>query len=547
MAEALHAGLPERGTRFDEPRRYVNPSALARMRIWVVFATAIALLVQWGGHPTASELLAGLLVLAGNALGYGYALRQTSLRRYPMSTLMILGATASYFTLPALGQLAGFATITHNLLYPVEDFAYALATLVCVLVAHLLYVRAGILRAFTSVLRRKIYTPIGFFRDPRPAQLWFMGAMGMLGVVLGRHYNEASTGLAAAVYQGLRPFIYLPLFVLVEREGRQKWRKSWLVAYVPVLVIASFMVNSRAFLLSGFASLGIVYVYYVLAGCREKPRIKARTLLWIVIGFVLVTGPIARLAMTMVVVRGERGDLSTVQLVEKTLDAYMDSNVIQKYERLMRVFNHGRGTDEIYYDNLFLNRLGNIKFVDNAVYYANRLDYGGRARMREIELEKIVSILPEPVLVSLGLSVNKKYVTSGSSGDFLRYVATGNSAVIGGFRTGSLPVNLQVTFGWAWPMVLIGAALLIFFVVEAWGIPIRSKQADEQADVRFNPLVAVSMYSLVFIFTSAAMGVESVAGLISVAIRMPIQLGVLYGVVYAVSRGFSLHVSRRGC
>jgi hypothetical protein len=126
-------------------------------------------------------------------------------------------------------------------------------------------------------------------------------------------------------------------------------------------------------------------------------------------------------------------------------------------------------------------------------------------------------------------------VTSGSSGDFLLYAASGNSYAIGGFRTGSLPVNLAIMFGYLWPLILLILSVPVFIVVDAW-TKVGTASGTGSWNVRFNPLVLGMMFSESFFFTSAATGTESISGIMGVLMRGWIQIGVLYAVVFWVSR-----------
>ena len=519
---------------------FATPATLRLLRLTAPAVVAVVLVLQLGLAFDTANLAASTLMLLGNGLGYGYALRQSLLRRYPISGLMLLGYTFSYFTVPPLGQLLDAQAITHHLYHPVADVAYALAGLLALLVGHVLYTRLTLLSALRGTLRRRVYKPLGFFRTPRIAQLWWMGAVGVVAILAGRHYNEHASGLLQAVMQGLQPFVYMPYITLVmdawsSPQCPPRPHRAALVPYTGLLLALSFVVNNRAYLLMGFASLAIVYAYLVAVGRLPFPKVRARTALLVIALFALITGPLARLAMTMVLVRGTRADLTPTQLVTTTWNTYLSSNVTQRYDRLMAAMSGGPGVDEAYFDNLFLNRVANLKFVDNAVINAGMLGGSGQAYFRRIEYGKVLALMPQPLIDGLGLPVDKAAVIKGSSGDFLLYAATGNSSVIGGSRTGSLPVNLRLTFGMLWPLLLVALSAVVFAFVDAWcWTQIDTRTND--AKVRFNPLVIGMLISLTFMFTSAATGTESLSGLLSIPLRGWLQVAVLYAITFWASR-----------
>ncbi len=509
-----------------------------RHTVFMVVLAVIALQIAFLFDT--ANLAASVLALAGNVVGFGYALRQTTLRRYPISSLILLGYTFSYFTLPPLGQLLGLHTIIHLLRYPVTDFVYAIAGLLALICGHLLYSNMPLLGALRGTLRKQFYGRLGFYRVPRLSQLWLMGAVGCLAVVAANGYAEQGHGIVQAVLNGLRPFVYMPYVTLLPTAWSQLRRMHrlnslLLVFYSGALLILAMMVNSRAYLLMGFASLLIVYFYLLASGQMTLPNVRPRNVVLAVVVALVVTGPVTKLAMTMVLVRGERTDLTSAQLVDRTWATFRSGHVAQRYERVMAAMAGGPGVNENYFDNLFLNRLANLKFVDNAVINQQALRPSAASYFSRIEWQKVISILPSPLIDLFGWDADKRLVTSGSSGDFLLYAANGNPNNIGDFHESSLLVNLRIVFGDLWPLALLLLSALIFAIMDAWCL---AGPATETGDwiVRFNPLVIGMMFSQAFFFTSAATGTDSIAGLMGVLMREWIQVGLLYAVVFWASR-----------
>ena len=520
---------------------YADATSLRRLRhlAWVLVLAVVSLQLAFAFN--ASNLAMSVLLLAGNGLGYAYALRQDRLRRFPISCLMVLGYVFSYFTLPPLGQVLAWQPITHHLIHPVLDEGYALLGLLALIGGHGLYVRSAPLLALRNALRRHVYARTGFFREPRPMQLWLMGLLGVVAVVLVRPYAEHAGGVGHAVLNGLRPFVYVPyiLLLLPAWSTRQRVARSHLAALLPysaVLLVLSFITNSRAYLLMGFASLLILYAYLVASGRLRPPRMRPRNLIALVLLVLLVVGPVTQLAMAMVVVRGLRAELTPLQLVEQTWRTYRAGGVAEVYAQEMQpAALQQAGVGEVYFDNLFFNRLANLRFVDNAVVNARQMAGPQRDYFRSIEYGKVLALMPQPLIDVLGLPVDKAAVTKGSSGDFLLYAATGKSYAVGGFRQGSLLIDFEVTFGLLWPLGLMLLSAVVFAFVDAWCLTGTDWQTGAWW-VRFNPLVIGMLFSLTFLFTSAATGAESVSGLLGIPLRDWLQVAVLYAIAYWASR-----------
>lgn len=524
----------------DRPR--VTPATLRGVRLVVLpFVLAISVLQLALLLDTANFAVSALTVV-GNVLGYGYALRQSLLRRYPISSLMLLGYTFSYFSLPPLGQLLDLHTTTHHLYYPVFDLGYAIIGLLALIGGHLLCSKVPLFATLRGMLRKWFYGPLGFYLVPRLSQLWLMGAVGCVAILAADGGTAQASGIYQAVLHGLRPFVYVPYVSLLlpawspTPYGRiPRLNNLGLVLYTGLLLVLAMIVNSRAYLLMGFASLLIVYFYLLATARMPLPRMRAHTVIFACLATLVIMGPVSELAMTMVLVRGERADLTPSQLVVQTWKIFRSGHVAERYERLASAMSGGRGVNETYFDNLFLNRLANLKLIDNAVINQKALSIGGGRYFTHIEEQKVMSVLPSPLLNVLSINPDKSLVTSGSSGDFLLYAATGNPYAIGGFRTGSLLVNLAVVFGYLWPLALMLSSALIFAIVDSWCWMGKDDKTKKRT-VRFNPLVVGMVFTETFFFTSAATATESISGIMGVLLRGWVQIAVLYAFVFWVSR-----------
>ena len=509
----------------------------------------LSILIQLGCFFELENLGASLLLILGNLLGFGYGLRQGLLKKHPISALMILGYTTSYFSLPPIGQLMGFNPVTHNIDHPLVDVSYALIGLLAIIAGHIMYRQAIVPGVLRDTIRTQFYQRIGFFREPRIAQLWIMGLAGALGLLLSRPDTLDERSAIEALMLGFRPFVYLPYLMLLfpawtERRSVSRLNTALLWPYTAMLLILSFIANSRAYLLVGFTSIGIMYLYLILAARIPTPKVRLRSLALAVVAIALITGPIAKISMAMVLVRGDRSDLAPAQLASATWNTSLHEDVTARYAELWAFYSENPDRREDYFDNLFLNRLGNLRFVDLAVTNSQRLGSGGAERFAEAEAYKVASILPAPLLQVILPDVDKRWYTSGSSGDFLLYEATGNSRVIGGYRTGSLLVNLNLTFGIFWPLMLALLAAALFAVVDALCKPERTG-IDGRPWVRFNPLVVGSLFTFTFMLTSAATGTDGLVGLVQPVLRGWIQIGVLYAVAFHASRLLTLVARRR--
>ncbi len=195
---------------------------------------------------------------------------------------------------------------------------------------------------------------------------------------------------------------------------------------------------------------------------------------------------------------------------------------------------HNDVTDEFYLDNVFLARLCNLKFPDNSISRALKLNEAGRRYIREFEWQKTLGVFPRPVLKLLGLSVDKNFTTSSSTGDVMLYAVTGSPYVLGGFRTGSIFGSGYAMFGWFYPLVFGLLAVFIFIFADAQTSRKQISNQTGRANWQpiLSPMAIITFFTWFFYLTSAATGCDSMSKLAQFMLRGWLQVLLIYAVAY---------------
>ncbi|GAB3641440.1 hypothetical protein GCM10027423_20760 [Spirosoma arcticum] len=234
----------------------------------------------------------------------------------------------------------------------------------------------------------------------------------------------------------------------------------------------------------------------------------------------------------MVIVRGQRLDISYTELIQLTLKAYNDKEAIQR-ARIVDA-TQKEDWDETYMDNIFIQRFSNIKYIDLSLIMAAKTgDHS--PDMYNFTIDHLLSIFPLPVLEFFDLDVNKNAVNSVSYGDYFYYKVSGNPYALGGYRTGHFSGTGMAAFGW-WYLALLGIGMLpVFFLLDKLCIKETSNRPSsafrQQSNVRFSFCGLLTLTSI-FQFLPA----ESVEAIGSFLLRGWIQSVVLYFLVYHVTR-----------
>lgn len=529
------------------PAANKNPSSILdplHFRNAVLFAVVIAVFLQLVIFFSVDNLIASALLLCGAFVGLRYAVRRELLHQYPISTLSIIGYTAYHFVIPPIGKLLDFQSILVNLDHTILVWAYGLMGLLALVAAHYAYRRFSPYWVLRWSLANGLFRPLHFFEMPDNVQFWIMGAIG-IGAALVRVRLSGSSALSTAMGI-LEPLIYTPYFTafpnLIDPRYRPKGRSIHLdlILYSVVLLGVSAMVNSRGFALLGFASLAVVYGYRILTGTVPGPKLTLKAFIVLLACLWLATGPMVNLAASMLVARRLRGTISPAQLAQVTWSAYRSNTAVKIYQQSTdRALLLGH-YNESYYNNILLNRLANVRFTDLSLDAAHGvMALGDASYFRRIQTEKVIAIIPTPLIKAFHLGIDKKQVNSGSSEDFLRQLATGSSP--GSFLTGSYLVILRMTFGMMWPIFLALIASAIFTLFDASSDIGRRRASDGSNEVfecvTFNPIIAGTLFSYVFYFSGT--GPQDLAGFLAMLTRGWIETVTFYAAAFVISKWVS--------
>lgn len=507
-----------------------------RVSWMVLLVVSLVQVFVWRSWP---NLFAIGITLIAWLFVTSFMLKPYVVKRFPLSFFLILGFSATQFYLPPIFTLLEGKPVIYNLDVPYSVFVHSFAVLAVLIAAHLLYrfrFKNLLPKIRTLLAKGKLFTP------PSDLQIWLMGWIG-LAAMFYIYFYAPSAGIEIAgpvdkFIQGLIPFSYapflLPLGKLYGRSGSvSKTLIIQLALFFLVLLLVSLGRNSRGAFMYGFAAIGFAYFLGLLlqkypgALFNWKKIVLAFAAVW------LITGPLMDLGTAMVMVRGQRSDVTRTELLWKTIEVYQDEEALQNYREIRdQIVNPGLRTsewDEDYLDNIFFARFANLKYNDNSLELA--ADVGPRdASFSEFTVNRFWSILPRPVLSFLNIDANKDQVNAVSFGDYLYFRGSGSKQALGGFRTGHFSGTGMAAFGW-WYLLFLGiSAIPLFFLLD---LLVRYIPASNRS--RFTAVFSLAgllSITSVFMFFPT----ESIVSVFGFLIRGWIELVFLYWGIFHITR-----------
>jgi hypothetical protein len=523
------------------------------LRVWcAIFSIgALCQIVLW---PTPENIASVLLAWMSCILTGAVMMRGRMTFLYPWSSLIVITFCLTTCALPLVLMLLQGDPLTSNLEVPVATFSHLLICHVVLLAIHVGYRSAGIWRRCVNWFRARVLWPAGFLDSPSWTETLCIGGAGLLCTayiyIVLRDQNLgvlSVTGSAVDKFaQGLCPLTFAPfLFLFALTDGRSRnqqiFRLAVVIAYFIPVLFMGLAYNTREFIFTGFAIIGIYFILLLLSG---RVRLKYNRLFVVgTVGLLFVVTVGSDVAIAMRIARDDVLKASSMDVVKETFDLLTAKRDELKIQRdLMR-----RGTDETeawYVTSPVFSRLIYTQFQDRALAIGRDLSDGAKQTLRQVEIEHIETALPNPVLNLIGLNLDKNQANNGGSsvGAWMLYL--GGSVGVNGWNkvfmddNGNLIGELYASggfigdgfaaYGWGYLLPFGAAAMVLFLFADSlYGF---------MGDRTRENLGGMSVFAMVGLINGYALATslaaESIARLIHVVLRMPLQWLTVYGVVF---------------
>ncbi|WP_157618516.1 hypothetical protein [Spirosoma spitsbergense] len=518
---------------------------LESFKLWTKRLIVIAAIIQFFCFPTSENVLAVLLVIVGWMCTDFFVLNKYTISKYLFSTFIIIGYSITQFFIPIVFTLFEGKPLVYNLKYPSSVFAHSLLALFVLVAAHYVYISLYKSEFFIYLSNRirlglaklSLYKPIN------DTQGWIIGCVGLMAMlytfVESNHYDEMleHKGAWGKFIEGLMIYAYAPYFLLLRPifdpviRITKKYNYTPIVLYTVIMIVVGLAGNSRSIFMKGITAVAITYFLGLLINVFSYRIFTPKKILLAVFFILFMSGPLADLGISMVIVRGQRYDTSPVELISRTFDIYSSKDEINLFKKIATKDFHD--WDETYFENIFLARFSNLKFNDLSLeqyYKLNNVD----VTLQNYSYERTMALFPQPVLNFLGVEIDKSHALQGSYGDLLYYRTKGNGSDFGGFRVGHFAGVGMASFGWWYLLILFILLVPCYFLNDLLFYKIKN---SSQLICTLPALISIGS---IFLFLGLlSNNIENPIALITYIVRGWPQLIILYILLYHVSRKIS--------
>lgn len=384
---------------------------------WSVFICALGQLFI---EASARNAISVFTVAIISVITFHFVIRGSVLRTLPLPALVVAGFNVATMSGALIAQTLSLRPLVFNLQVPEITFASCAIFQVSLLIALFSFLSSSTLRAASRFMNSRVFNRMGIMQAPSPAQLWIMGLLGAAAMALTRsleHSGNIQYGdVGLKFVAGLNYLSYAPFLLPITKNCFPSSRSSFtgkasvllLSGYMLLLMLVSLVSNRRNDFAAGITNLGMIATMLFLLGQLHLTQ-RLRRRLAIGAMLLLIVSPIlADLAIAMVVVRNQRTEVSSIELVELTLTAFNDKQRLEEYRKAVNILAGTGQYEENYLANPFVARIVNTKFFDNTLSYNDVREGKHAAYLWDITINKFIALFPTPVIRLLGINLNKE-------------------------------------------------------------------------------------------------------------------------------------------
>ena len=478
------------------------------------------------------DYVSASLIFLSNIFVTNYCFSQKNISQYPISSNIIF---VSYFI-----NLGGclyfksltFSLITDKLALPLNTISFLIIFNIIIIITHYFYTKSGILNIITNnisnfFLRNKLMT----INDNN--FLIFIGSVTIilkifyydLNTTIGSQTNETGqfSGYVKDIIVGMHYFIFAPFLIIFSNKlyniNDSKKYTNFFVIYIFAIIFISMSINNRSLLFD--IVLFILFVSFIFFQ-QEHTKFNKSLLLKLVIILIFffpLTNFLDVVSKSYLLERSFYNQQSPIVNFKKTLSRiynYNDTKI--EINNLFKEIEYFQS--EEYYDNSILNRFNILLVNDNINYVFQNISSRKINEIKQLEINKIISILPQPVINLFDKNFNKRDYLRVSMGSYI--YKSYDPGAIGILSIGSLPFSMIHYFKLLWPIYLFFLSILIFVFFDSFYY---------KKNKFLSPIIIFLFYttagSILNIFTST-----DISKLISNVVRLTPQTVILYFILY---------------
>ena len=445
--------------------------------------------------PSLENLCGCIMMIICYLVFINIFLKQYIVVNFPFGFMMFL-SMFMYRFLPLPATLLEGIPVSYGMEVPIKTFL--LETILFLVSSCAFYF--AISTSNSNNLIQRVFNKIGFYKPINRSTVWIIGIIGCLIRIIMFSIGSITIGNVLGKFiTPFIPFMYIPMILFFpgfytgsyEKKPNLKQPIVWMyLIFITILNLAS---NSRESIIEPIAMIALFYIFYLcINNIPAKKVIDPRKLIPILLISFISLNLLTIVSDGILSIRDDRSEYTFTELIELTFDKIINQEQNNEDDKSsLYVAPYEAGWTETYLSNFILNRYANMRISDETLYLGERIiESNNRKIMVKDFFDRIVVILPQPLIDILGFDIDKNEYQS-SRGDALYvYSGIGNRYNWGGFRVTSHIGDGILTFGILYLLIQCIIFFIVFKLLNCYSY--RNK----------NNTIAYSVYGLFSIYTS---------------------------------------------
>lgn len=357
-----------------------------------------------------------LWLVLSNFIIFFYCFSKKNILEFPVSTFSLI--FVNFYSNSGAIFFKSFLldSVDENLYNPNFTFAYLFFFNFFLIVFHFIYKNLFFLQNVKKNIR-KVFFYIKLDEYNKKEYLYFIGYITIFfGAFSITYLNEfiwrtSSLGpnLLGDLLNGLKvlnitPFLVLYTFKIYDYDLNKNDYLKLLIFFLAALYL-SLGLNSRSVFFDIFFTGLLIYCYFIFIGLIEIKVLRFNKIFFILLISIFLSNYIDKFSNSYLQVRDYRNNINPIQNIKNHFNFFNKKNddylKIRSAEISSQIFR------EDYYEINFLNRINVVKATDNVIYAKKFLTKDQIEKIIDYELNKIISILPSPVITIFNPQFNK--------------------------------------------------------------------------------------------------------------------------------------------
>ena len=386
----------------------MNATNLKATATFIYFVSVIAVIYQLIITNSLNDFACIVIIFLSNIFTTYYCFNKKYFFKFPITFLMIF--FSHFMNLGGALYLKSleFSLITENLRLPLSTILKLMIFNILIILSHKLYRNSrfsnNIKFSFNNFLEK--LNLINFKKIPVLYMLSIIAILGKIfyfspGISIGTQSVFAGPKLLQDLIIGIQIFIFLPVIIFFSDSlfNIKQNNKKYLIfaLYILCILFVSIITNSRSIFFDVILSILIINFLLFLF---EKVKINKNFYLKLILVFFLVVplfSLLENVSKNYIAERSDYYEKTPSESLKSFINNIVNEDNLEIYEKSI-IRSNLIFFKENYYKSTIFNRINFLLVHDNFNYAKTLLTNPQKENIKELQVNKIISIFPQPII-----------------------------------------------------------------------------------------------------------------------------------------------------